>query len=422
MPYSPPTHKQLHRATLELGKLFKKTLGHYIPPSYEDLVQKVSHMRETYTVRVREKPEPLLSSMASYVPVVGADLAKLAKHKASPKHLREIDCIYHLLRNLPETEPSSQEHIQVHNILLGGIIYRHQAITAQYNNTYPGWFQTQLGWTVENTAMFRTLIDMLEINENNKLDALSITTYCTAYLNFLRTKGDAAGVGSDYIPGEELDFYVQLQSIITRMDSLSKSEAEQMRYFSVVQAIDNSLCKTTIEICPQFEVFSKMLSTALREKPALSRVEMLGILSANKPKYTGLGILMIEYLVKDEEVLNRQEQSAFVNEMNSRLATYCQYTLLGMYLMVLEKLRNSDPVVTNVLTAAIVVNPGESVDVDKRIKALSALEHYLGSPMEISDGNLSLWGDSRQALLLAVGSQVEAVGSELDNTWVCTFS
>lgn len=212
MPYSPPSLGQLHLATSTLLAEFNKRMRHYQPPTYEELVKKSKDMRGKYLAQVAEKPDPWLRSMpglGSFVP----------KHQPNSQHLDEIDCINHLVNELPEAGPESEQRIQAHHTLLGALFYRYLAIAVPYRETYTGLFWSVCGWAIEKTAMHATLSDILGITDDNQMDDRNIAIACGAYLKFLQNNGGAVKRDARYVPSSEVDFFVRLKGLVKKHET-----------------------------------------------------------------------------------------------------------------------------------------------------------------------------------------------------------
>ena len=363
MVYIPPSREALHQATTQLIKRFNGLSHRYTPPAQDVLRENVLQLKTRYSQRVAEKPLSFFGSQ----PI------------ENKVHIEEIECITRLVLDLPVTKARSPEEDEVQSIILGALMYRYLAIEFDYTQTLDGKILSWLGiYNKDSAALYGILKGLLGINEQNQLDALSIATRCGAYLDYLRSKG--ARRGSAYIRQEEVDFFDRLHRLISDSKHLSIPILEQIKYLAMIRFFDDLLYKTGVQVGAGFELFSQALGLSFKSKDSLSRADMLSCVSATSPNASSLVNSMIEYLLRDDEVLKKENLPNFVVEMNKRLATYSQYTLLGVYVVALTKSHSTT--LTKALETAIgVVEPGHLLDANTRVNALSALGHYLSLPL-----------------------------------------
>lgn len=360
MPYVPPSYEALRTSTSTLIRAFNRVSERYEPPPYDQLYQQILTMGDTYKQRVAEKPAPLLGK----------------KPEPNPKYTEIIERIIYLARHMDQSVAAgSAEQIQQHNVLLGALFYQYLSIDASYKETYTGRFFSYMNWIdVDTTALYSTLKSMLNISKKNQLDKLSIVTRCSAYLEELRKRARGEDLAL-YVPQGEDDFFQQLQSKIANAEDLSEPMERQIRCLKVVQSFDAILSTTSKSVSTGLKSFCDLLSKTLKTKKELSREEMVAILS--KIELSPLTSEIINYLLQDGETLTSEKAPAFLENMLGRLATYNQFTLLGMYVIMLEKSSVEFPLVTETLNIAIGITPANAMDTDTRILALSPLLHYL---------------------------------------------
>ena len=193
MPYTSLSYAKLQEVTSRLQETFHKESHYYTPPFYDVLCDKcgdnslgVNNMQATYLRYVEDKKPKVFGLFWKVAP--------------DPERIAEIACITRLVADLKKdkTKPETPERIQTHTIMLGAGICRQQISHASYAGTALGYYvlpylpTTMSGWfSRENaTASHQTLVDLLDINEENKLDDLSIFTCCTAYQNHLNQSVD----------------------------------------------------------------------------------------------------------------------------------------------------------------------------------------------------------------------------------------
>ena len=385
MVYIPPSREALHEASIKLIKQFNLMSHRYIPPNKDSLLEQVLQLRSLYGQRVAEKPTTFFGTQAVENQV----------------HIEEIECITRLVLELRRTRAGASEEYEVQNIILGALIYRYLAIDYDYTKTFDGKVLSWIGiYNKDTAALYSVLKEILGIREANQLDSLSIVTRCTAYLDWLRFKG--ARRGSAFIRQEDVNFFDRLQHFIMDAKHASNPVAQEIKSLAMIQSVDNLLCKTGLEMRGGFELLSNALGYFFKAKNELSRDEILSCMKGISSKLSILVISMIDYLLRDDEILRKEALAQFVGEMEKRLATYTQYALLGAYVIVLTKSHSS--VTTQLIESALgIISPENLLDDKTRVNALSALEYYLNLPVPIrheqDDGFLSsLRHDTRQLL------------------------
>lgn len=394
MPYVPPPYEVLRVSTSTLIREFNRAAKRYQPPPYAQLYEQICGMADSYKQRVAEKSVSLLEWLIGKKP------------EPDSMRIEIIDRIYYLARHLPTSvAEGSAEQIQQHNILLGALFYPYLLIDASYNEPYTARFFSYVGLiNVDKTALYSTIKDMLNISDENKLDELSIATRCSAYLDYLRERGVRGENLASYVPQGNDNFFQQLQARIALAQSESKPVAKQIEYLKLIQSFEAILNNTDTEVSAGLIPYCDSLTKALKTQQTLSRAEMVASLS--KIKMSLLASDVINYLLQDGEILTRERAPAFLEDMKGRLAIYSQFTLLGMYVVMLVKSGSQFPLVTETLNTAIGITPAEVMDQDTCVLTLSSLHHYL-QKLFLTPHNLdcSLWGTS-QGLLKAVEDEL----------------
>jgi hypothetical protein len=269
---------------------------------------------------------------------------------------------------------------------------------------------TQLGWIKDATGMYPIIKELLAITEENKLDSLNILTRCRAYLQYMRKiQLEKPSDLIRYIPQGGEGFFQKLEERVREAEDLSRPMLDQIKYLTVIQSFDALLAKTRDEVCAGLRLFSTSLS-ALFIKPdsQLSREAMVACLQGIQPKPSSLVCELINYLLPDDATMNKAELSSFAGKIEARLAVYNQFTLLGMYVMVLEKSDVTLPVVTETLKTALGITASEVIDDDLRTQAIEPLYFYLQKLLLIEPPDLDCgpWVNI-QGLLRAVEYQRE---------------
>ncbi len=89
--------------------------------------------------------------------------------------------------------------------------------------------------------------------------------------------------------------------------------------------------------------------------------------------------------------------------MIQRFKAYCQYTLLGMYIITLKKQSMILKMLPNVCVRLLGIKPDEYLEPEDRESTLTALQYYLEElpDIELKDTDINVWG-SKQDLLLVI--------------------
>jgi hypothetical protein len=406
MPYIPPLYSALRETTAVLVRIFDRTSGRYFPPPYEVLVREISVMEAKYRRRVAEKPNTV-TSVVFGKPVVNS------------QYLALIDGIRYLAEFLPRAEPDSAEYIEQHSILLGSLLHFYLKIDDTYDKDITGKIFTKLGYTKDVTGMYPIIKELLAITEVNRLDSLNVLTRCRAYLEYLRKiQIENPSDLIRYVPSGVEEFFQQLEARVKEAEDFSRPMLDQIKYLTVIQSFDALLAKTSDEVCVGLRLFSTSLAVLLKKTESpLSRDAMVACLQATQPKPSPLVCELINYLLPDDATLNKVDYSGFASKMKARLAVYNQYTLFGMYMMVLEKSDLTLPVVTETLKTALGITSSEVISEDLRNQSIEPLYFYLQKLPVIDPTDLDCgpWG-TFQGLLRAVEEQKDLLRKP-----VCVF-
>ena len=370
MVYIPLEYKDLHDNTSELQEIFNKESNRYDPPSYEDLCKKVRLMERDYRQRVKEKPNRFFAK------------------QVDSTRFKEISCITHLLDDFQKTASESAEQDKAQNILLGALFYRRRAIERAYEGSVSYCLNLS---EPRSSALYLTIEEMLmlEPRKKNELDPKTVTTCCAAYRKRLDDLG--AVVGSVYICESEVDFFQQLDLLISKTQGASRDVTEQMEHLVAIQSFDDFLFKSYTDVCTGLVLFSSALSKELIKKDGLSRKGMMRCLEG--VELSPLVKFMIKFLVPAEMSLNKESCCHFVEDIGVILAEYSQHALLGAYVTVLKKTSPEPSKLTTTLNLAIdAASLDNTFDEDDktRLKALTLLGHYLKLP-GIRDLDFSNW-------------------------------
>ncbi|STX47994.1 Uncharacterised protein [Legionella hackeliae] len=194
MGYELPRYRDLHNKAIKLHNSFNELINRYIPPTYEQIRQKVNSLEEKYNEKVRKKSGFFVNT----TPDLRRD---------------QVACISQLLPKLPQ-EGTVQLLNNAQNILLGAVLYRYQRIILSYNSK----FLFYLGYSADNSCVKLILEEEFEF-EKQKLDAETIATCCEAYKAYLEQEdvsSDKKKKVADQFPyiQEDTEFFSKLKEII----------------------------------------------------------------------------------------------------------------------------------------------------------------------------------------------------------------
>lgn len=146
MGYKPPGYRDLHTNTNMLHDYFNKLINRYIPPSYEQMRQKISSLETKYNSKIRKKSGLLVST----TPELRRD---------------QVACIYQLLSKL-QLEGEVPKINNMQRILLGAVIYRYLRIKKSYGD---GWgLYSMFGYTPDdNCTIYQILEEDFEFKKEN---------------------------------------------------------------------------------------------------------------------------------------------------------------------------------------------------------------------------------------------------------------
>ena len=182
---------------------------------------------------------------------------------------------------------------------------------------------------------------------------------------------------------------VKLTEMIAVFEEKARPIHEDMRPLFAIGALRQLLDGMHSEMRVQLTVFDAFLTAEkLPEVETLSREAIIASLDTRNP--TPRIRAMFDYLLPSDMSLNRLNSAGFLADMQERLAVYSQYVLLGAYIVALGKAPSME--VRNTLYRAIGgLLPGNALDDEARVLALTALDHYLSLP-GISDKDFSAFG------------------------------
>lgn len=376
MGYTPPTYRDLQKATNLLQQSFNRLSSRYIPPDYQSLRNKADKLKEKYLEKVKEK-----SSWRLYTP------------KPDPTRLDQIACIAQLLNNLPENPRDTDETNSAQCVLLGALFYR----LLRIDYSYEGY--SFFGSTEKDSALHEVIIELLSINEvANKLDAQTVATCCAAYRDYL--KQEKVSEKYSYI-AKDSKFFTKLKTIIDVAQINAKPVEKQLQSLVFIQSIAQSLETNDKSFLDTLALLSKSISNKLKSIESLNRANVIELMNALKPAVSIIVKQLIEDLLPPDLSINNRGEVASAGEnkgpfqefMAASLVINSKYTLLGAYVLSLSQCTMDTPHLTSALNNSIGVQLENQLDDEKRELALTALENFMELPGELKV-DFKAWGGS----------------------------
>ena len=363
MVYIAPSYGDLLKATDLLPVTYTQLSARYVPPDYKTLTEAITSMERRYGELV------LLKAKAS----------RFFTPRLEPLRLDQISYIVKLEKILPEPLTSAEVNA-TQKVLLGALFYRRISIKSSYD----GIMCWMSGWNPSCSALYRTIDELLGITGSNALDDLSVETCCKAYYEHIMRLPET--IRLTYFDASE---QVKLTEMIAVFEEKARPIHEDMRPLFAIGALRQLLDGMHSEMRVQLTVFDAFLTAEkLPEVETLSREAIIASLDTRNP--TPRIRAMFDYLLPSDMSLNRLNSAGFLADMQERLAVYSQYVLLGAYIVALGKAPSME--VRNTLYRAIGgLLPGNALDDEARVLALTALDHYLSLP-GISDKDFSAFG------------------------------
>ncbi|ASQ45425.1 hypothetical protein [Legionella clemsonensis] len=379
MGYKLPGYRYLHNNTNILHDTFNKLINRYIPPTYEQVRQKVSSFPEKYNEKVNKKSGLLVNTTRGL-------------------RLDQSACISLLLPKLPE-EGSVQEINQAHNILLGAVIYRFLRIKKSYKPKYYSYF----GYSPKDSCTYQILEEDFEFDKQ-QLDAETIATCCEAYLAYLEqevvtTIGKKQKVGDQfpYIK-EDVDFYKNLKAIIRDARAIAQPITAQLKIISFVQSVAVSfrtMDNNALEVLPKL---SSVVSNKLKKSPAqeLTSEDVAELLDTIHPAVneaaketlklvlpdmvTSKGVFTKVIISNSSPIRTEDKYLSFQDYVQEALIMNSQYALLGAYILALSRSEADKPELKDALNHAIAAQGVNQLDEKTKKWGLVAFHNYVTIP------------------------------------------
>lgn len=361
MGYKPLEYQKLQMETDTLLSSFNNLCRRYIPLTYDKLRERVSLLESKY--------EGIKNKWTSNF--------NLRRH--------QLACIDQLLSKLPE-KGSFEVINQAQNIQLGAIFYRYKRIELSYSPyLYKPYFFLSKG--PKNSALFQILQKEFNLDQ---LDDETLATCCEAYKSYLEQADNSIEGGGrkigDLFPyiQKDPDFYINLNKIITDARRRAAPITFQLHVIAFVQSVSKALQKTDKII---LKILPQLVTSALQQlekEPSLTRQHLIGLLALiqSSPEEEVatevLKMILPKEIFSEGVILNDtpEEMIPFSDYLYQALNVSSNYTLLGAYVLALNKCTSNTSQVRDALNAAINSMGSNQLDDKSKILALTALKRY----------------------------------------------
>jgi hypothetical protein len=438
MPYTPPPYKKLKEATHELQRTFGKFAKRFSNPTYAELCDLISRLEKEYREKVLQKkgwvffskPKPdqtRLDQIALIVQLSGRVQEGVSRRCEEARRTEKNPIVLNEIIEAQFAEAS--------DILLGAILYRYLRLVKEYEGAGSCY---GLVTDASNCALKNAIDDLLKINiagassfsatassvPMNTLDSLTIFTCCNAFQNYLNENNANQKKNYteySYIENDSL-FFTNLSSIIEAERPKSKPMRDLLQFAIFIQSIPPLLTTYEQDLNDLLKPLISALGTKLLE---VEEIDSEGVLEALKTITTDSPVAHFfeQYLLASDLVIDEEHFTRFENDIKERMEIYCQYALLGAYVMSLK--RCPDLALSMALHDAIAVYkpigdaPGNLLDDDNMYRALLAM-HRFCLTFPNFPGNIEVWGytDLFESQLLRLIKAFEEPGRHVEQPTV----
>lgn len=371
MSYDWPEYKPLQDATDNLQQLFSDLSDRYTTPSYAELREKVLSLAKLYKDEVEK-----------------------TKGKTPEAHrLDQIACITQLAAELPAPSKDQTTDWGSRFILLGALFYRLKRIDNSYGSLY-GFF----GKSKNSSALNNCIEAICVINDENRLDDLTLFHSCTAYREYLKSEGVSNTYA--YIKKDPLDFFSNLDSIIKKAKRSINADVDidisrQYNQIFFIQSVAKKLAENDMSLSVVLTNLTISMKARLKSKQELDYDDILKCIEDIKTP--PLEKWLILHFLSYEKVVSEINIEQFKNEIESSNNILSSSALVGAYVLSLPKGEPKISCLTQTLNFAL--NIGKRLDKDRRnilddlsrAQALEAFNIFIKLPG--SDAiNMTVWG------------------------------
>ncbi|WP_419418879.1 hypothetical protein ACNVED_10020 [Legionella sp. D16C41] len=394
MAYDVPDYVFLKNATDRLQQSFAQLTKRYTAPSYKVLRERLLKLDDLYKQKLKEK-----------------DKRSWIKCLPDKTRLEQIGCIMQLAGNMPSEQTTLKEDIieRAKSILIGASLYRYTRIDNSYKVLF-GFF----GKAQDNSALNMALYDILEISEANNIDSLTWASCCSDYRDYLLK--DKNYTSYSYIDHDP-DFFDNLNTMITSEQAKALPMTKQLQYILFIQSVHKMLDSYPTKIMQIADKLKALLGPKSKINYPIDKEEVLKLLkklSVEDDVYTLLKrIIPEDYAIDYVETRlvatdDKRGEIEFTTDIRDRINVYCQYALLGSYVLVLTKINelqrlNSSAnlmdynerqlldTLKKAVKFAIAEQEGNLLDDETRNFALTSLQNFIDLKDNILMNN-EVWG------------------------------
>lgn len=393
-----PNYESLQKATRELIGSFNDLAKRYKPGSYQALLQVVKGLKETYEQNVEKKQQKKSRGLFSFTYFTNPAIY-FTNTVPDQLRLEQIACITQLATTLPETL-EEKKTANYFGILLGSIIYRYLRLEMVYQGF------SAVGSDSENCALKKTLAEVLKLNTDNALDALTVFECCSAYQTFL--KQDKIADTFAYIKSDK-EFFSKLSHVIAECQTDSEMILRRIEYLHVIQNVDEVLTRLDGPTRLLFPPLIKELKAAMAEKQELSAAEIQEFWKKYAVKLKPQEAVLLEKImvstIKKEELDSKDSSiSPLECRLGDRLNTYKKYVLFGAYVTTLQKVnelsvaelnplaKKMNTALTETISKALKIDASNRLEKQDLRWGFDYMEHFLKTPGIEEQITAKAWG------------------------------
>lgn len=354
--------------------------GDYKRPLYHELKDYTSKLRGHFNENARRYVSPSLDFLIERCSTLANDYRCSYYFKDSKNEVRlnQIACISTLCANLVadlaiESNPKKRD--EARDVILGAIYYRYYRLFEEYRPAGLTW-----GWySAKNyCALFGCLDAILNLQDTNVMDELSVHTYLNAYLQHM-TRDDYYKK-FDYI-ARHRDYMSTLVKRTSAAFLNSASQRNDLKYVEFIKQVDMVLDQPDAEVS---SIVTKLGDTLEKRKGSpLAKPDILGHLNNLKP--TLLTRDLISGLISTHDCIKADGSyaSRVTNKTDFRQALEQLYNvqkkmvLIGAYLIVLECSLPSQEMLFQTVAKGLKLSPENKIDSQTKHLALKAFQGFI---------------------------------------------
>lgn len=378
MPFSPPGFEQLCRSSFQLENTFSAIARRYKSQNLDELL--------------RDVHEQMLNSN-QYRP-------------QSDRRSKQLDVFRKIYNELIDTPSSATEkqNNEAKMFFLGGLIHRYLRLQMEYEKRIDSKVLSFFGSRVENCNLYKQLLKVLKISDENPLDALTIQTCCQSfydnmaadnrYLNYAHFHADP-------------DFLYNLQTLIEHYKPLAAPMLFQLQAISFLESlaqaleqINESIDKASIQL-----IHEELKDKDFNELTLETLVDQLN--ASNMEAHTKVRIEQLLSTPYVSKTIGQGSADDLLKSIRLSLQARNQYALLGGYLLIFERFK-SDNDIRKALKMALwpdAMPKNAYIEPNTHFNALSMLSKWVLDIDQPYNLDCSTWSGDIERLKAAVIEQ-----------------